>query len=90
MILTGQRFVPVIVLDDARQAVPLAEALLRGGPGIRAQGDLGAADAAAEQGFGEGHCVPGIIEHDDGDEALAGKDHRPSQPPSTGRITPET
>ena len=31
MILTGQRFVPVIVLDDARQAVPLAEALLRGG-----------------------------------------------------------
>lgn len=33
MILTGQRFVPVIVIDDARQAVPLAEALHRGGIG---------------------------------------------------------
>lgn len=33
MILAGQRFVPVIVIDDARQAAPLAEALLRGGIG---------------------------------------------------------
>ena len=50
MILTGQRFVPVIVLDDARQAVPLAEALLRGGIGcaeITLRTDAGPAAIAA-------------------------------------------
>lgn len=50
MILTGQRFVPVIVLDDALQAVPLAEALLRGGIGcaeITLRTDAGAAAIAA-------------------------------------------
>lgn len=50
MILTGQRFVPVIVLDDARRAVPLAEALLRGGIGcaeITLRTDAGPAAIAA-------------------------------------------
>jgi 2-dehydro-3-deoxyphosphogluconate aldolase / (4S)-4-hydroxy-2-oxoglutarate aldolase len=50
MILTGQRFVPVIVIDDARQAVPLAEALLRGGIGcaeITLRTDAGPAAIAA-------------------------------------------
>ncbi|MCD2443416.1 bifunctional 4-hydroxy-2-oxoglutarate aldolase/2-dehydro-3-deoxy-phosphogluconate aldolase [Agromyces sp. SYSU K20354] len=50
MILVGQRFVPVIVLDDARQAAPLAEALLRGGIGcaeITLRTDAGLAAIAA-------------------------------------------
>ena len=50
MILAGQRFVPVIVLDDARQAVPLTEALLRGGIGcaeITLRTDAGPAAIAA-------------------------------------------
>ena len=52
MILTGQRFVPVIVLDDARRAVPLAEALRRGGIGcaeitLRTDAGLAAITAAS-------------------------------------------
>jgi 2-dehydro-3-deoxyphosphogluconate aldolase/(4S)-4-hydroxy-2-oxoglutarate aldolase len=50
MILTGQRFVPVIVLDDGQQAAPLADALLRGGIGcaeITLRTDAGLAAIAA-------------------------------------------
>ncbi len=77
--------VSTVPAPTMKSATALAAAIAAR-PGVGAQRDLGAADAAAEQRFGEGHGPSGVVEHDDGDEALAGEDHRPSHPPSTGRI----
>lgn len=74
MILTGQRFVPVIVIDDAAQAAPLAEALLRGGIGcaeITLRTDAGFAAIAAASVVPDFVVGAGtVLEPDDVDRAV--------------------
>lgn len=74
MILTGQRFVPVIVIDDAAQAAPLAEALLRGGIGcaeITLRTDAGFAAIAAASAVPDFVVGAGtVLEPDDVDRAV--------------------